>query len=773
MSTIYRNAADLHRAILDAAAHAPADACAHALPDWRPAEADEAPANIGRTEWRGPFAEARDAVRSFVAMQGPTRPAADKLPRAVFRFTTGPGSVSSLAVVRTAPRLAELAETVRKRWALFGGGAKPEEIKPRQAPRRAEWSPAIFKAWRLQLQDADHVGAMLTAERIGARYYPGGGERGCFALAAPVQVQGMPAGFCSFLRDDGRWIVADEVSGLAVGDSAASRRAAEAGALERWADASEEKRAAALERARRDPPDMAAARAAWCKAYGIADPAAPAALAGDPAPAADLAPTPAAEVAPAAPLAAAPTPPDSTSREGAPDSTNRETIGAAPAWQILAARPLATYCTPVRRIGVHEWAAVVYVHDVYGACTDYVWRRVDTARAGGPYEGGRFFAGRDWPTYDSNRANYGQPATLAALYEAHREEIGAALDAIRAGVLPDWAGPQHAEALQSARQAEERRAANLARLATSAPRPAVAAPAADAAVQAAAMAPAGAPSAPIADAPIRTDRAEPARAAAPAWFDLPRAAVYRAHVATAAIACALYPEPCGPCEDNPRQWIRARRAPEFRKPEVQNMRTEIAAAMRLARAGHPVQLAPLDKAEARRLADMRPPAELRERARAMSGQALRVATDPHGAGPSWAAKVAAASWARAAVYREAARLADMAAPPPTPYHPDPVRTDGREDPRAYADRRHAETGRRYLVTGQGHAMLDCPDNRRTAEDLGGVAYLSKRGGPPGRGGQRTGARPATYAEAMAAGRDAGNRSARAAGRGSWARPPGA
>ena len=57
------------------------------------------------------------------------------------------------------------------------------------------------------------------------------------------------------------------------------------------------------------------------------------------------------------------------------------------------------------------------------------------AVTGGQYEGGRFFPGRDWPTYDSNRGNYGQPATLAKLYEEHSADIGAALKSGRQPAL--------------------------------------------------------------------------------------------------------------------------------------------------------------------------------------------------------------------------------------------------------------------------------------------------------------------------------------------------
>jgi len=47
--------------------------------------------------------------------------------------------------------------------------------------------------------------------------------------------------------------------------------------------------------------------------------------------------------------------------------------------------------------------------------------------------------------------------------------------------------------------------------------------------------------------------------------------------------------------------------------------------------------------------------------------------------------------------------------------------------KAYADRRHRETGRRYIVSCMGHAMMDCKDNRAMLRDLTlTVIYRSTR-----------------------------------------------
>lgn len=45
----------------------------------------------------------------------------------------------------------------------------------------------------------------------------------------------------------------------------------------------------------------------------------------------------------------------------------------------------------------------------------------------------------------------------------------------------------------------------------------------------------------------------------------------------------------------------------------------------------------------------------------------------------------------------------------------------------YADSRAQATGYRYMVTDMGHALIDCPHNRRAVEQMGcTVIYLAKR-----------------------------------------------
>jgi len=45
---------------------------------------------------------------------------------------------------------------------------------------------------------------------------------------------------------------------------------------------------------------------------------------------------------------------------------------------------------------------------------------------------------------------------------------------------------------------------------------------------------------------------------------------------------------------------------------------------------------------------------------------------------------------------------------------------------AYANRRHRETGRRYIVSQFGHAWLDCAHNRRGFRECGFVVFYQSR-----------------------------------------------
>lgn len=165
----------------------------------------------------------------------------------------------------------------------------------------------------------------------------------------------------------------------------------------------------------------------------------------DPAPAADPAPEPAA-IEPD-PAVDAPAPRIVEMAQDAPTDPI--------AWQISAARPTTIYATPVARIGVHEWCMVVYAHCTYAACTDQLWRRVDS-------NAGRFFSSREWPTYDSNRTHSGLPISIGRkVYDPNRAQIQRALEDAQAGILPTWASDDIRSTLRRGIDARAREAESL------------------------------------------------------------------------------------------------------------------------------------------------------------------------------------------------------------------------------------------------------------------------------------------------------------------------
>jgi len=271
LSPGFTSALGLYQALQHAAAHAPTDQIVHSLPDWRPADdGEQTEVYLLHTAngWHQPKIPAQTGV---IAMHGPQRHSVGKL---TFAFTPSPGVRSSFSVVGIRPRLLEMAEQVRKHWALYGGGPKPAIDKP--VKRAVTWPASIIKVWLAQIEDRDFAGAMLTAENIGAKYYPGNRDS-VIVLAAPVQVEGLPDGMCSVRRGDGRWVVADTRSGRAMESRGfGSRKAAEESALAFWGAMDDDRRANALHViANHEAADTAAARAAYCRAVGIEDPAQP------------------------------------------------------------------------------------------------------------------------------------------------------------------------------------------------------------------------------------------------------------------------------------------------------------------------------------------------------------------------------------------------------------------------------------------------------------------------------------------------------------------
>ncbi len=70
------------------------------------------------------------------------------------------------------------------------------------------------------------------------------------------------------------------------------------------------------------------------------------------------------------------------------------------------------------RIGAHDWAFVIYRHQVFGWVTScYVWRRAaDHGRALGAWS-----RDEDFPTYDKNKADGGLPRSLRVLWHRAAE----------------------------------------------------------------------------------------------------------------------------------------------------------------------------------------------------------------------------------------------------------------------------------------------------------------------------------------------------------------
>ena len=224
----YRGAAELFAAIRAAAQDAPESVDALTLAESRELDPDEAAAPDFLKIWGWHAGDLQARAKPHVWVHGPARPAGHGL--ACFHYEPAPGIRASLKVARLAPRLADLAETVRKRWELFGGGPKPAELKRAPAPRRVEeWKPAQLRAWADMIAEGFHADAMACGDTLGAVYYPGSGDGGPIVLAGPQPVEGMPDGIVSGFRGtDRRWVVWHLASGLSLGPSGASRKAAEA-----------------------------------------------------------------------------------------------------------------------------------------------------------------------------------------------------------------------------------------------------------------------------------------------------------------------------------------------------------------------------------------------------------------------------------------------------------------------------------------------------------------------------------------------------------------
>jgi hypothetical protein len=338
LSPVFTTAAALHQALIYAASVALLSDCAHMLPDYRPADEGETAELCIITTAIGPDQQKIRAQTPCLFVHGPVR--SWQALRATFAFCPAPGVQSSFTVKGTRGRLLEMAETVRKNWANYGGGPRVE--KPQAKPRPAvSWPVSILRVWSAQLEDRDHIGALLTGERLGVTYYPDN-KGAAFALAAPVPVAGLPDGLpelCSVKRGrDGRWTVSDMRTGRAVDASGfGSRKAAETHAAQLFSGMDADRLANAIRVITgHDAADTAAARAIWCTQHGIEDPAGIDAQPVQPEPEPEPVPDAPADVAPDVvpaeqPAECADVPADVTPQAAPADAPASDAICADPA----------------------------------------------------------------------------------------------------------------------------------------------------------------------------------------------------------------------------------------------------------------------------------------------------------------------------------------------------------------------------------------------------------------------------------------------------------
>jgi hypothetical protein len=188
---------------------------------------------------------------------------------------TGPTSMMRLANCRE--RLQQMAEKVRTHWALFGGGPKPAELKPK--PKRAPaWSARLMSVWSAALEEGHQEDILSIAlQHLGGRVYQTEGRR-AFLLLAPQPVEGLPVQLQSWRRDDGRYVVAEVNTGHAVDNTGkTSRLEAERAALVAWEAIAPDVRAARLAACAANchmagrTADPRAALEDWCAGRGLAD----------------------------------------------------------------------------------------------------------------------------------------------------------------------------------------------------------------------------------------------------------------------------------------------------------------------------------------------------------------------------------------------------------------------------------------------------------------------------------------------------------------------
>lgn len=173
----------------------------------------------------------------------------------------------AMRIKNCAKNLQNFAAKVKSNAKAFGGGF----TRATSANKGAQnYSAQALKVWRERLQERDYAGALeLADDKLSPLFFIG--NKGVpFMMVAPVDVDGWPDLF-SAMHENGKYNVQEKHAGRAI--SADYKAGTRAKSLElataAWREASEEKRANALHRARTDAVSQAKARAAWCELRGL------------------------------------------------------------------------------------------------------------------------------------------------------------------------------------------------------------------------------------------------------------------------------------------------------------------------------------------------------------------------------------------------------------------------------------------------------------------------------------------------------------------------
>ena len=173
----------------------------------------------------------------------------------------------AMRIKNCAKNLQNFAAKVKSNAKAFGGGF----TRATSANKGAQnYSAQALKVGREGLQERDYAGALeLADEKLSPLFFIG--NKGVpFLMVAPVDVDGWPDLF-SAMHENGKYNVQEKHAGRAI--SADYQTGTRAKSLElataAWREASDEKRANALQKARTDAVSQAKARAAWCELRGL------------------------------------------------------------------------------------------------------------------------------------------------------------------------------------------------------------------------------------------------------------------------------------------------------------------------------------------------------------------------------------------------------------------------------------------------------------------------------------------------------------------------